>query len=336
MKKKIGLVSMSLVLMFSMTSTVAAQSNKSELKKADLYEKLGFTQEYVSGLDANPNGLARGVEIKNTNNKDIRKAIEFGFTEQEIADFTETDWNYLVGKNADLVSVEEKYIAITKDGQAQEVNKEIALEAIEELEHQQSMKSSGGVSLLATEIGSDPAETSWMKVLTTVTKDTFQTPTAYYLKHSFEWKSEPFWTLEDAIGITHSSHLSQIQNSEIFKYTFDYHTNDLLQTYVGTHSNYKWTADNKGPTGYAFKYDILSRHTSGVIEHIVKKSRGHMIFGVTNSNPNFIEGDAYGHYTHSEIAILVSIGVKVNVNSISVSGATKTTKMTDTHAGFDL
>ncbi|NMM53107.1 hypothetical protein [Paenibacillus aquistagni] len=338
--KKISLFLTTLLLLFSMTSVVSAQNSDDEfLSKGPLYEKLGYSTEFIFNLEANPasqSTLLDGGKQKSRGliNSDIKKAIEFGFTEQEIMDFTETDWNYLEEKNADLVNVEEKYIAITSDGQAQEVNKEVALKAIKDLEIKR-LQHANETSTFAVDIGSDQEQTSWMKVVTTVTKDTSQSPTAYYLKHSFEWLNEPFWNLQDGIAISHPEYMSQIQNSEIFKYTYDYHTNDFLQTYVGTNNVYKWTADNKGVNGMAFKYDLLSRYSNGPIEYIVKKNRGYMIFGTTKASSQYTKGTAYGHYSHTEIAIAGSIGVKVSLNNLSISGATKVTKMTDTGVTFN-
>ena len=42
----------------------------------------------------------------------------------------------------------------------------------------------------------------------------------------------------------------------------------------------------------------------------------------------------YGHYTHSEIAILLGLSIGIDSASISVSGASKTTEMTDTGVTF--
>lgn len=325
-----------------MTSVVSAQSTDN-INKEVLFEKLGYTKEYIADLKANIKDKASVTEqrtLKSNNtlvltNEDLIKAIEFGFTKQEIADFTQTDLDYISDKNADLVSVEDKYIRITPDGFAEEISKEVALSEVAEYEFKEVQKSSN-ITALSTVIGNDDEQTSWMKVITTVTKDTYQSPTRYYLKHSFEWLSNPFWALQDAIAITHQEYMSQIQNSEIFKYTFDYHTNDLLQTYVGTKDVYKWTADKKGPNGMAFKYDILKRYNDGPFEWIVKKSRGHMIFGTTSSSSQYTKANAYGHYTHTEIAIAFGIGLNLSLNSLSVTGATSTTKMTDTGVSFSL
>lgn len=320
------MVSMVLLLLFSMSSVVSAQGNENELHKEALYERLGYTKEYIANLDSYPESVFIGAGELNAksmtvDNKDIKNAIEFGFTEQEIADFTEIDWSYIENKNADLVSVEERYIAITADGQAQEFTKEEAFREI---------------ATFAVDIGTDTKTTSWMKAITTVSKDTSQSPTAYYLKHSFEWLTQPVWTLQDGIAISHPEYMAQIQNSEIFKYTFDYHTNDVTQRYVGTIDEYKMTADNKNSNGMAFKFDIKGKYYgNNNIDYVVKKNRGYMIFGTTRASSQYTKGTAYGHYGHSEIAIAVSIGVKVSLNNLAISGATKVTTMTDTGVTFN-
>ena len=296
--------------------------------KAALYEKLGFTQEYVDSLESAPNDMAIQSSNSVKSNKDIKKAIELGFTAQEITDFTDTTWNYIadIEDKTDLVSVEEKYIEITADGQARETSKEDALKDVK-------------LFVDESEVGQDTEETSWMRVLTTVSRrvNPFSPyGPIYYIKHSFEWLTEPFWNLEDAIAISHPEYMTPFQSSELFIYNYDIHTNDILQRYVGTEEEYKVTADNKTANGMAFKFDLKNRYYNKDtgIDYVVKKNRGYMIYGTIRASDQYKTGAAYGHYAHTEIAITGSIGVKVSLNNLSVSGAAKVTNMTDTGVTF--
>lgn len=48
------------MLLFSASSVVSAQSEGSELSnKEELYQKLGYTQNYVSSLQANPESVSK-------------------------------------------------------------------------------------------------------------------------------------------------------------------------------------------------------------------------------------------------------------------------------------
>lgn len=301
-----------------MTTVVSADSNDD---KSALYEKLGFTKEYIESLESGSENTMNSLSKTGRSNKEIKNAIEMGFTAQEIADFTDVQWDYLKDKSGSLISVEETYYAVTEDGQARETSKEEALRA--------------SALAAAPGEGSDEEETAWMKSILTVSWDPWFGK-KYYLKYSFEWLTEPFWNLEDAVAITHPEYMTQVQDSEIFVYNWDRHTNDFLQKYVSTQVDVKMSADTKNANGMAFKYDIKSRDGNDVgITYILKKYRGYMVFGVKRASDQYTQGTAYGHYAHSEIAITGSIGVKVSLNSLSVSGAAKVTNMTDTGVTFD-
>ncbi len=323
------ILSISLILLSG--TAVFAKDNE----KMEMLNKLGYSQLEVNEIYNQPESNSR--LFSKFKNIEMKKFIEFGFTKEEIADFTEVDLEYLRNKTGNMVGVDEKYYRVTAEGKSVELDKNTALKEVEnysEMKKLKELETSETKSFASSEIGSDTEQKSWMRMTTTVTKDTSQSPVAYYFKNSFEWLTEPVYVLEDGIGISHGEYATHIQNSEIFKYTYDRHTNDVSKNYIDTTSSYKWTADDKNINGMAFKYDLLGSDFINGNKVIVQKSRGYMLFGATRSNPNYSTGAIYGHYTHTQIAINFSIGVKISLNSLSVSGAVSTDKMTDTGVTF--
>lgn len=318
---------LSIILIFSTVINVVTAESQSS--KEELFKKLGYTDKQISTIKSQPEVL--NDSLSQYKNNDILKFMELGFTLKEISDFTDSDLNYLKNKSGELVDVSQKYYRI-ENGDAFELDKETALKEVRL--HKEKIENDDQISLLNSEIGSDTETTSWMIMTTSVVKDTSQSPTAYYYKNSFEWLTEPVWVLTDAIGISHRDNVTQIQNSEYFKYTYDRYTNDTSSSYIDTTSTYYWTADDKNANGMAFKYDLLGSDYINGNKVIVRNHRGYMIFGVTRSNSNEISSAVYGHYTHTELGA-IGVSASISLKSLSVSGALSKTEMTDTGVSYN-
>ena len=290
-----------------------------------LLEKMGFTKDELKDLKSNPNQIG----INNLKKGDIFRYINLGYTKDEISNFTQANIDYLKGKEGKLISIDEKYIRLSKDG-AVEVSKKQALQEAQEYNNRMKLKQSG-ILQGCSQPCRDDEELSWMHMTLYVT----QYGNQYELKNSFQWLTSPVWVLEDGIAISHPEFMTQVQNSEFFQYTYDRFTNDTNHSYINTNSVNKYTADYKGPNGMAFKYDILGTEFYNGSTVLVGNHRGYMTFSVTNSNPNFTTGTAYGHYSHTELGILGSIGVSVALKKLSISGALSVSPMTDTGVTFD-
>ncbi|WP_053366495.1 hypothetical protein [Bacillus sp. FJAT-27245] len=239
------------------------------------------------------------------------------------------EFDSLKDKTGTLIEVDTKYIKI-EDGVTTEVPEKEALIEYKKLKDKEKKKLNGDISIQA-EIGTDVENTSWMQLLTTVS--TVSTG-VWQVKNSFNWWTEPVWTLEDAIGISHPEYQTPDMNSERFTYTYDRHTNNTNLTYVSTGTKTKSTADDKNSNGMAFKYDIIESEYVNGTKYLVLNHRGKMYYDFRKASSQYTRGAVYGHYTHTEMGIVGSIGVKISLNSLSVSGAAKQTKMTDTGVSF--
>jgi hypothetical protein len=279
--------------------------------------------------------------LKSYKNEDILNLIELGYTKQEIKDFTTDDIKELEGQKGELLTADEKYYRVTKEG-TKEIKKEIALDEVKKFKEEKANKSKRtstktNTIRIASQIGSDTETKSWMKMITTVSVYTTSTGSKEYtLKNSFEWLTEPVYTLEDGIGLSHPEFMTQVQNSEKFRYSYDRHTNDASIKYVNTAYKDKGTADDKNSNGMAYKYDLLATDYYNGKKYICVNHRGYMLFKVTRSNLNYKQGAAYGHYTHSQVSLTwPTISVKIALSSLSVSGAMSKDKMTDTGVTFN-
>lgn len=328
--KKVFSMILTLCTIFAMSTSVFASNGNdnskiSETANMNLLKKLGYTVEEVQDYKGNPeeNGLS-GLK-----KQDIYRLAQLGYSKDEINEMTEQELQHIEGWEGTLINVDEKYIKVTKDG-AVEVPKLEAEKQIKELkEKQNKSKKSGEISTNAT---SDTETTSWMVMTTSVSYGSGE----YTFKNSFEWRTEPVFTLEDAVGISHPEYIAPVTNSEYLKYTYDRYTNDFSHSYINTNSNYLWSANDKNSNGMAFKYDLLGSEYYNGVKVLCENPRGLMVYRATKANPDFTTGHLYGHYTHTEGVISGSIGVKISLNSLSVSGATKTTEMTDTGFSFPM
>lgn len=331
--KSVLVVLISLALILTTSSVAFGQNND----KMEMFNKLGYTTDQINEVIDHPE--SKNSMFNNYKNKEVKQFINFGFTKEEVADFTEVDLAYLEDKNGEVIGVDEKYYRIAEGEKSVEVDKETALKEVKQYKEKNNVKKNGKVSkgmvtIASTQIGSDTEQLSWMKMTTVVIKDTSQSPTAYYFKNSFEWLIEPAWVLEDGIGISHHEYVTQIQDSEIFKYTYDRHTNNTNVAYIDTTSKYQWTADDKTTNGMAFDYDLLGWDYINGNKVIVQNSRGYMIFGVTLSNTNYTTGASYGHYTHSRMGMWGGISVGISLKNLAVTGAWEIDEMTDTGVSF--
>lgn len=168
-----------------------------------------------------------------------------------------------------------------------------------------------------------------MEVTTTVTKYLDEEGAAtgkYRFKHSFEWLTDPVWTLTDVIGITHQDYFSYEQDSEYFRYTYDIYYAD---NYYDTKYVREYSADKKDVDGLAFDFDLLA--SDNTFE--VRNNRGYMYYTAYLSNSDYGRGNVYGHYTHTEVAI-GTLAINLITGHMTVSGAVSQTQMTDTGVSF--
>ncbi|MBP3953115.1 hypothetical protein [Bacillus suaedae] len=338
MKKLLSFILIvSFVFAFPLSGFAAKSDSVNNGDKSKLFEKLGY--ENLSTLEANPEDtflnekepVGQKVELNSKSklktqkqlklkNKDFLRYAELGFSKEEVLDFTEADIAKLQDKHGSLVSVEDTYYKVTKEG-SEVVPEDEALIEIEKAKNQ-TVNNHGEVSTQAFKAVPDTEDLSWMKMTTTVSS---LGNNKYAIKNSYTWKTEPVFVLQDAVGISYSSHLTYLANSEYLKYTYDRYQNVFGGNYYDTKSGYVWSAQDKDP-GVAFRYDLKGRDG----DYVCVNHRGFAYVEIERSNKNYTSANAYGHYSHTEVAIAGSIGVKISTNNLSVTGATKVTKMDST------
>ncbi|NGP60413.1 hypothetical protein FLT15_19370 [Paenibacillus thiaminolyticus] len=248
--------------------------------------------------------------------------LNLGFSQSEIKGFTEVDRNYLKGLDGDLILRSEKYFQITENGDAIEVPKQLALrESADALNNQQL-----GVM----------SSSSWLRMDLTVSQLSTKTPKEFLFKNSFQWLTEPNFTLKDVVGITHPEHFSHVNNSEIFKYTYDTYTNMLPPSFVGTKDVYQWDANRNNTYGMAFVYDLLGSDRDGLGNKlIVRNNRGYMAYRVTLNNNSYFQGSAHAHYAHTQYGIS-GLSIDLKSGSLSLSGAISVDYADDVGKTFDI
>jgi len=72
---------------------------------------------------------------------------------------------------------------------------------------------------------------------------------------------------------------------------------------------------------------------SGHGGYYVYNHRGMMYFDTVLANPNYIQGNAYGHYAHTEVAA-GAMGINFTNGSMTLSGVLKVTYANDTGVSF--
>ncbi|GIO74954.1 hypothetical protein J27TS7_44680 [Paenibacillus dendritiformis] len=163
-----------------------------------------------------------------------------------------------------------------------------------------------------------------------------KTPKEFLFKNSFQWLTEPNFTLEDVVAITHPEHFSHVNNSEIFKYTYDTYTNMLPPSYVGTKDVYQWDANRNNTYGMAFVYDLLGSDRDGLGNKlIVRNNRGYMAYRVTLNNNTYFQGSAHAHYAHTQYGIS-GLSIDLKSGSLSLSGAISVDYADDVGKTFDI
>lgn len=340
--KKMAVLVLMVALIFSSVQSTLAYSENTKVEKVnkeEFYEMLGFTKKDIKDIRNNLKKQNKELKFKN---EDIIRFIELGFSREEINDFTEEDIKSVEDLYGELLEVDEQYYLVSEEG-SQLVDEEQALEDIEKYKENKAKNEKANMSdsnlitiSSTTQIGSDVEQLSWMKMTTTVSKvyDPKTQRTEYLLKNSFQWLTTPAFTLTDAIAISHPESMIQVQGSEHFTYRYDRYQNMFGGKFVSTGSRTKSSADTKNSNGMGFKYDIIGSETVNGTKYLVINNRGWMHFRVTQSNKNITHGNAYGHYTHTRGTLTGSIGVKVSLSGLSLSGATLTTKMRDTGVTF--
>jgi hypothetical protein len=291
-------------------------------------------------------GLAKGnaqSEKVELSQEEKERFINLGFSEQMIEDITEKEIARYDGETGEVISSKTKYYRITKDKKPVEITKDQALKEVKEYKEKKKKKEkektafsdkNNTFKIAASDpevcsVCQDIEQTSWMKMTTTATKiyayGTFQDELE--LKNEFEWLTTPNWTLKDPLGMSYTSDMSYVQDSEFAKYTREdcVHYNNGTKS-CGTYNSYYSTADKKSTTGLAFKIDIVNS-TANDPHH-----RGYMTYRVKKARSSANYGNVYGHYSH--VYYTSSYSISISTGQLSISGVASEKKMTDTGLQF--
>lgn len=259
-----------------------------------------------------------------TDKKEIKRLMNLGFTEEEIKTFSASEYERYKDVNGKIVSNENKYYKVTKGKGIEEITAEQATKDVLRFNTEKLTKN--GISVMSD--GSDTEQTSsWLTMTTTVSD---QGNKQFLFKNSFKWLTAPFCTFEDVVGLTHSSSISNNQNSEYLKYTYDKYSKTIPSEFIGTDNVFYWTADKKNDSGYAFKYDLLSETTSG---YYVVHNSGYLVYTGTATPSNFVgSANAFGHYAHQQVS--VSFGIDLVSGNMSANPSASYDEAIDTDAQF--
>ncbi|MBY0217923.1 hypothetical protein [Paenibacillus illinoisensis] len=269
---------------------------------------------HATTIDVNNPGYSNTTTANNTflTDEDTTRLSNFGFTDEEIANFTPEQYatfNEKVGKDTTgvLVDTETSYYKIT-DHQVIEVPES---EAVQSIQRSLLEKQSKGINAL-----SDPtSETSWMKMTISSTK---MSNGKYNLKNSFRWLMYPTYRLTDVAGISFNPNLTYIQDSAYGNYA-------AASTGVNPKvDNYPLSAQHKKVAGLGFNVDLKTYTSTG---GTVTNHSGYVAFQVEKNNTGAISTNAYGHYAH--LYNTISFGVDLRSGALSITGATGVDNMED-------
>lgn len=282
------------------------------------------------------------VNVKITDPNEIKKLTNLGFTEDEIATFSVSEYEKYKNLDGKIVGKSKKYYRVTKDSMV-EITEEKAKSEAEQYRAKKPSKTKtsfndlskkliafngdlGKLNLLLSSGGSDTEYTSWLVLTTTVSDLGSKT---FLCKNSFSWMSDAFVELTDVIGMTHSSSISVNQNSEYLKYTYEVYRDIDYNQYISTENVTYSTADVKNSSGYAFKYNLVM---DGLMTYTTYH-RGYMVYTGVATPSSFVGySNVYGHYSHQQIT--ASIGIGMSAGSMSVTPSFAFDDATDTDVQF--
>lgn len=284
---------------------------------AIIFLTLGIQPSFAKTEQAiDPN--ARVLDVIDLSDEEISRLKSLGFSNEVIQDMTWEEYQLQEGLTGELITTDEKWFRYN--------SKTLELEEISEkqaLNEYNKFKSNQPINI--NNYWWDPEELSWMRHITSVSK---LNNGRFRLQHQFTWKNQPLVTLQDAVAITYSPHLTYVQNSEYFRYTYD----RWGINYVDSKNVVKHSADRKSPSaGIGFIYDIVCCDSN----YEARNHRGYMYFDVVVSNSNYSSANAFGHYGHTTLA-LGSIGLDLSTGSFKITPSLTTivTYMRDTGVTF--
>ncbi|ABB14565.1 hypothetical protein [Carboxydothermus hydrogenoformans] len=278
--------------------------------------------------------LFSGVAFaKSYTKNEIEHFKELGFTEDEIANFDDREYQEYSKLNGKVISSVQKFYRVTPKEGFVEISKNQAIKEVFNYREKKRIKKNDNnkISLSSISIlsgGTDTNSCSWMTQTTTVTDLGNK---QFLFKNSFTWLTEPIWTLNDVVAITHSSSTSTISGSEYLKYIYDrwFYDDGIPLWQVDTITKTYYKAYAKNVNGYAFVFDLLGSDGGYVVEN----NRGYMVYKVNATPSNFIGySNAFGHYAHQQVALL--FGIDLFSGSMSVSPSFAFDQAPDTDVQF--
>ncbi|MER2039916.1 MAG: hypothetical protein ABS944_17365 [Solibacillus sp.] len=147
--------------------------------------------------------------------------------------------------------------------------------------------------------------TSWLSMTTSATSVGTD---KYLLSNSFVWLNPPNIGLQDMVGITYNSGFSMINNTTEFAYKYDE---------AGIRKTQGATQIQPTAVGVAALFDFRK------IGAGLKNHHGYITTRVTKANKTQLNANAYGHYTHTTIAINPTISIRTGDISLGVTTAEK-------------
>lgn len=159
----------------------------------------------------------------------------------------------------------------------------------------------------------DTEKNSWLTMTLTSTK---LSNGRTLLKNEFTWLKTANIALTDAVGITYGSGAVAYKDTFHFRYIF---TNAYNESTYYTQKEF-----SSNSYGVVAKFDL-----KGISQ---KAHTGYLAFQV-ESNGSSIKNNAYGHYTHTTIALSGSVSIKTG--DISLGWATKESKVPNTMITFN-
>lgn len=259
--------------------------------------------------------LAKSGRNEETDTRD--NLIELGFTEEEINNFSDDEFDKFSKLKGIIVSKKTTYTRISPDGTSTELNKKEALKEAAEI-NKKNKETIEDNQVTTNETSTKRATNLLLEQTVTVSS---LNNGQYFIKNSFKWLTNSLSRYTDVLAISHSTSLSNNSSNTGAVYLYDWKVSNGYPNAgtTGTKTNVISSIKKSSSTGFAWAID-LKLNNPDIKGTTATNHRGYA-YMIVNKTPSNFTGyaNAYGHYFHQKLKLSGTMSISINGASVNVT-----------------